>query len=440
VGRAVRTKASVAFQNASPIGDGQNGVAMPRPKISTLRLAVLWCITAGAAVAVAADKDPAPAAPETEWDASEIAARAVASAAAAAREGEENSDLAREAYDAVVRDLLSRIEATEKENGHVTRELEAPLYELGKLYVSAGQCQNAISILRRAILLTQRLDGVMNTRQLRMHEPMLRCLVERDYVRDLGRALDQMVLVSEAAYGKNDARLLAALGHVGEWYEEAGQYESARDTYNQATRIARTIGGGEQNILLVKPLRALARTYQLEMQYEQEALRGRALDAQGQRLLERAARIVRAQTDADSNLRIDTLLELADWYQMSGAVRDAVKAYKEVWAAAVAAGRSGSGILGKPVPVLYRAAVGVALRRPPEEQAKLKHYWIDFEFRVTRFGQVEDVMATASTAPRDLQLGIAENLKRTHYRPRFVDGEAVDTEGVKVRQGVWVSP
>lgn len=388
--------------------------------------------------AVAAGREPVPAAPEAEWDASEIAARAVASAAAAS-EGEENSDLAREAYDAVVRDLLLRIEAIEKEKGNVARELEAPLYELGKLYVSAGQCQSAISILRQAILLTQRLDGVMNTRQLRMHEPLLRCLVERDLVRDLGRALDQMVLVSEAAYGKNDARLLAALAHVGEWYEDAGQYESARDTYNQSTRIARAIGG-DQSILLVKPFRALARTYRLEMQYEQEALRGRALDAQGQRMLERAARIVRAQADADSNLRIDTLLELGDWYQMSGAVRDAEKTYKDVWAAAVAAGRSGSSVLGEPVPVLYRAAVGVALRRPPEEQAKLKHYWIEFEFRVTRFGQVEDVTATNSTAPRDLQLGIAENLKRTHYRPRFVDGEAVDTEGVKVRQGVWVSP
>jgi len=53
---------------------------------------------------------------------------------------------------------------------------------------------------------------------------------------------------------------------------------------------------------------------------------------------------------------------------------------------------------------------------------------------------VEDVVAKHSSAPSSLQLGVAENLKRTHYRPRFVNGESVDTDGVKVRQGVWFSP
>jgi tetratricopeptide (TPR) repeat protein len=402
---------------------------MARLIISTLPLAVLWGLAAGSTAAAGAA--PAPPGAEPSWDASEIAARAVASAKAA-DEADQNSDLAQEAYDAVVRDLLARIDAIEKEHGKVARELESPLFELGKLYLSAGQCDNAISIVRQAILLTQRLDGVMNTRQLRMHEPLLRCLVERDYVRDLGRALDHVTLVSEAAFGKDTERMLKALANIGEWYEEAGQYESARETYNRAVRIARGIGG-EQDVLMIEPLRALARTYRLEMQYEHEGLRVRALDAQGQRLLERAAKIIRANSDINPNLRVDTLLELGDWYQMSGAVRDAVATYKEVWA-------TRPGELAEPVPILYRAAVGTTLRRAPEDRAKLKHYWIDFEFRVTRLGQVEDVVATTTSAPRDLQQGIAENIKRIHYRPRFVDGEAVDTDGVKVRQGVWVSP
>ncbi len=103
--------------------------------------------------------DATPAADSPD-DASEIAARAVASAVAAAF-GERNNDLAADAYDAVVRDLLLRIEAIETEHGRVERELEAPLFELGKLYALANQCQNAIPMLRQAILLSQRLDGVM---------------------------------------------------------------------------------------------------------------------------------------------------------------------------------------------------------------------------------------------------------------------------------------
>ncbi len=435
-------------------------------------LSAAFCMLLGISVtALAATSSAGKAAPTdiaTEGpDAGEIAARAAASAVSGDSAGQ-NGDIAAGAYDAVVRDLLLRIETVEKEHGHVARELEAPLFELGKLYVSADQCQNAIPILRQAASLSQRLDGVMNPRQLRVYEPLSECYVSLDMVRDLARVQEQVLLVRENAYGKYDVRMLPALAHVGDWYERAGDYQSARDVYLRAMRIARK-AGGDQDIRLVLPLRAIARTYRLEMQYEQEGLRGRALDAQGQRTLERAARIVRAHAseaprpallptsstdggnpggarggssnsvEVDAHLRVDTLLELADWYQMAGAVRDAVKVYKEAWQAAVASGQSGPELLGEPQPILYRAAVGVALRRPPPDREKLKHYWIDFEFTVTRFGEVTNVVAKNATAPRDLQFGIAENLKRTHYRPRFVDGEAVDTSGVHIRQGVWVA-
>jgi hypothetical protein len=209
--------------------------------------------------------------------------------------------------------------------------------------------------------------------------------------------------------------------------------------YQRSVDIARN-AGGDRDVLVVGPLRSLARTFRLQVQYEPEPLRGRALDAAGERMLVRAARIGRENPSVSPSLRIDTLLELADWYQMSGAVRDALKIYKEVWSATVESGKSGESVLGEPTPLLYRAAVGTALRTAPSDRQKMKHYWIDFEFRVTRVGQVEDVVARSSTAPSSLQLGVAENLKRTHYRPRFANGESVDTDNVKVRQGVWFSP
>ena len=382
--------------------------------------------------------DIAAAQNDDTWDAAEIAARAVASALPASGE-QEHSDLASEAYDAVVRDLLLKIEAIEKEQGHVARALEAPLFELGKLYLTADHCQDAIPLLRQAIALTQRLDGVMNTRQLTMYEPLLDCLVAKDMIIDLQRALDQTLLIREHAYGKSDLRMISALAYAGAWYERAGQYENAREMYQRSIDLARK-AGGDRNARLVGPLRSLARTFRLQVQYEPEPLRGRALDAAGERMLVRAARIVRENAEVSPSLRIDTLLELADWYQMSGAVRDALKIYKEVWSATIESGKPGESVLGEPTPLLYRAAVGVALRTVPQDRQKMKHYWIDFEFRVTRFGQVEDVVAKRSTAPSSLQLGVAENLKRTHYRPRFVNGESVDTDNVKVRQGVWFSP
>jgi tetratricopeptide (TPR) repeat protein len=279
----------------------------------------------------------------------------------------------------------------------------------------------------------------MNTRQLTMYEPLLDCFITKDMIIDLQRALDQTLLIRQNSYGKNDVRMIQPLAYAGSWYERAGQYENAREMYQRSVDIARK-AGGDSDARLVGPLRSLARTFRLQVQYEPEPLRGRALDAAGERMLVKATKIVRENATVSPSLRIDTLMELGDWYQMSGAVRDALKIYKEVWSATVESGKSGESVLGEPTPLLYRAAVGVALRTAPPDRRKMKHYWIDFEFRVTRFGQVEDVVARSSSAPSSLQLGVAENLKRTHYRPRFVNGESVDTDGVKVRQGVWFSP
>ena len=348
-------------------------------------------------------------------------------------------ELAAGAYDAVARDLLARIEAIQKEQGNVSRELEAPLLELGKLYVSANQCRNAIPILRQAIQLTQRLDGVMNPRQLPMHEPLLECIVALDLQPDLVRAQEHMLRVNETQNGKDDSSMLQALAHAGEWYEKAGWYEFAREIYARAMRIARK-EGGDHSVQLVKPLRATARTYRLELQHVTEPPRGVTPSTQGQRLLERAARIVRESEGVDADLKIETLLTLADWYQMSGSMRGAAKVYTEAWNAAEAAYGSGEDFLGWPEPIRYRAAKAMLLHEPPYERDNLKHYWVDFEFTVTRAGAVEQVIVKSSTAPKGVQSNVTETLKKTHYRPRFVDGAAVDTTGMRLRQSIWVEP
>ena len=340
-----------------------------------------------------------------------------------------------EAYDVLVRDLLLRIVLIERDAGNLSRELQAPLFELGKLYVSGDQCQNAIPIIQRAILLSQRLDGLMNMPQLALYEPLLECFVARDMLRELTRALDQTLLVTESAYGKDDVRMMPALAHAAKWYEQAGLYDDARQLYSRSMKIARKVGSS-QDELLVDPLRGLSQTFRLEAQYETE--RSVALNAAGERALERAAAIMRAHPDGDPKRRIATLLELGDWYQMSGALRDAAKTYKELWAVVTAGGASAEDLLGTPEPLLYRAQIGTALRRPPPDREKLRHYWVDFSFTVTRRGEVTDVVVTDGTAPKDLQIRLAENLKTTHYRPRFAGGEPADTPDVKLRQGVWV--
>jgi hypothetical protein len=393
------------------------------------------------ATAAGSKRSSPPSEEEDASSAEEIARRAAASASESSV-GIDAGGESETAYDVLARDLLLRIELIEMDKGHVARELQTPLFELGKLYVQEDQCQNAIPILQRAVLLSQRLDGVMNPKQLPLYEPLLECFVARDMIIDLQRALDQTILVAESSYGRDDIRMQAPLAHAARWFEEAGLYDNARQQYLRSIRIAEKLGG-KKDVRTVIPMRGMAQTYRLEAQYA-ESVRSGALNAAGERSLERAANIVRMNPDTDPNLRIETLMELADWYQMAGAIRDAQKIYKEVWAIASAsagdtsASNTAKTLFDEPEPILYRARIGTALRRPPPDREKLQHYWVDFEFTVTRFGEVKNVVATDSTAPKDLQISLAENLKSTHYRPRFVNGEPTETKGIRVRQGVWV--
>jgi tetratricopeptide (TPR) repeat protein len=404
--------------------NSSRSIALPHQRSNRSRRLAAWiaaaCCLAGQTAAAQAVDD----------DASEIAARAVASALEGS-DGGTLDELSAESYDAIARDLAARIGTIGREHGNVRREVIAPMTELANLHISANQCESAIPLLEDVLRLIRQLDGVLNAAQLPIFESLLECFAARERLQDLKRAQDQVLLIRENAYGRNDERMIPALVHAGEWYEEAGDYEGARDAHSRAMTLARKIGG-EQDIRLIEPLRGLARTFRLQMQFESEPWRGRALDGQAQRMLERAARIARASVSIDSRLKIDTLLELGDAYQVAGAVRDAEKIYREVWNA------GGRAMLREPEPVFYHAAVGTALRRAPLVRDKLKHYWIDFEFTVTRDGRVEDVEVRDASAPKHLQADIAENIRRTPFRPRFADGEPVDTSGVRIRQGMWV--
>jgi tetratricopeptide (TPR) repeat protein len=404
--------------------NSSRSIALPHQRSNRSRRLAAWiaaaCCLAGQTAAAQAVDD----------DASEIAARAVASALEGS-DGGTLDELSAESYDAIARDLAARIGTIGREHGNVRREVIAPMTELANLHISANQCESAIPLLEDVLRLIRQLDGVLNAAQLPIFESLLECFAARERLQDLKRAQDQVLLIRENAYGRNDERMIPALVHAGEWYEEAGDYESARDAHSRAMSIARKLGG-EQDIRLIEPLRGLARTLRLQMQFESEPWRGRALDDQAQRMLERAARIARASSSIDSKLKVDTLLELGDSYQIAGAARDAARIYREVWNA------GGRAMLSEPEPVFYHAAVGTALRRAPLVRDKLKHYWIDFEFTVTRDGRVEDVEVRDASAPKHLQSDIAENIRRTPFRPRFADGEPVDTNGVSIRQGLWV--
>jgi hypothetical protein len=162
------------------------------------------------------------------------------------------------------------------------------------------------------------------------------------------------------------------------------------------------------------------------------------LDSFGERSLERAVAILRNYPDADPNVRLETLLELGDWHQLADHRRDALRTYREAWQTL----RSDDGryairnveVLDRPAALVTRHQSGTRVRRASAELDRFEKYIVDLDYAVTRDGRARDVVVIESNAPKRIEIQITRDLKSTKFRPRFVDGEPVDTAGMHQRQ------
>lgn len=350
------------------------------------------------------------------------------------------------------RALLLKVERIESEQGIFSTAVVQPLLDLGLLYIGQSRCSDAIAALTHAVKVSRIADGLFNAGQVQLLEPMLECQLTLDLQQDFQREQEYMQIIADTSYGKDNPQILPMLQRTAGWYEEGGRYISARKLYVRSVDIARK-AGGENDLRLVAPLRGIAHSYRLEYVHglhPADAEENRAspfssradftpnyvrLDALGEKSLRRAVRILQTNTEADRATLMDALLDLGDWFQMAELRNDALQAYGRAWAESIA---TGNPILTEPEPILYRSAMGIALRRPPPDRENFRQYWADLDFTVNREGRIVDVQVGETNAPKHLQWNLVDSFRDTRFRPRFVDGAPVDTPHVQSRQKMWV--
>jgi tetratricopeptide (TPR) repeat protein len=348
--------------------------------------------------------------------------------------------------------LLRDIQRIHASGGRMAPEQVLPLLELGRIY-SGGQCEYAIEMLDLALAVSRRNEGLFNPAQIEIFEPLMNCYVHLDLPTEMQRAQHHLVRIDEQRYGPQDVRLLSTLDEGARRYEQVGLYLSARSFHRRALEIARR-ALGDRDLSLVRPLRGMARAFRLEYVYglalpdvnaplsETYGLRSLAtfdervgirLDGLGRRSLEQAVVILRDHPEADIDIdeRFGTLLDLGDWYQITGNRREALRIYRELW------NQGQSELLSEAQPLFVRRESSVALRRPPVDADARKKYVIDFAYTVTRDGRATDISIVESNAPTGFATRAMRDLKHTRFRPRFVDGEPVDTTGMHQRQSYY---
>jgi tetratricopeptide (TPR) repeat protein len=331
------------------------------------------------------------------------------------------------------------------------RALIRPLQGLGETYLATRQYAESAASLKRAVDLMRNLDGLFTVEQLETLDSLIEAYIALDRLQDAEKESQYAFRVAESAWGRNDLRLLDPLDRLAHWYERVGRYTTARGLYARALQLAES-QAGRGSVLTVAALRGLARTYYLEFLYgpeDQEAAHndplapagpsneGR-LNPDGERALRLALDALARQRPPDATARAATLIELGDWYLISGATSRAHEAYRQGWNEATVAGADARTPLTAPRRLAYRPPSISVSRASPSRPEEFEERFVEVRFTVGADGRVSGVETAATDAPPAAERAVAFAVRKARYAPRLENGEPVATTGVLLRERVLV--
>lgn len=337
--------------------------------------------------------------------------------------------------------------------------LVRPLVGLGEARLATGRPEEAAAAFKRALDLSRNLDGLFNVGQLDIIDPLIECYVALDRLQDAEKEHQYAFRVAETAFGRGDPRMLDPLDRLARWYEFVGRYTTARGLHARALQIAEATGG-QGTPTGVPALRGLARSFYLEAIYGPEEPESAAagdpfamgpgtmfapppqeqgrLNPEGERALRFALEVLSRQQPPDHRARGETLVELADWYLVAGALPRALPAYAEGWKELETAGGGAVDVLRVPRRLAYKAPPASIARMRPEDPAAYEERHVELGFTVMADGRVADIVTRSTDAPQNLERSAQFALRRARYAPRLEGGVPVDTPGVTLRETMLV--
>lgn len=330
-----------------------------------------------------------------------------------------------------------------------------PLRGLGYTLALLDRHEEAIPYLERALLVTHRAYGLFDLGQQGLLRQLANSLTRTGRLADGAKQMLYLQRVGERAYGERDPRMAPLLCVIGDWYVDTGNFMLGRDRFRDAIRIVeRKLG--KQDPALVQPLRGLARSYVQEIYFfshgyqplqdrtmidpinlDPKGINPKYLSSDGERALRRALAILDARPDTTPAVLTDTLIQFGDWYQIKHQPEKALVYYKRAAQLAASVDTSSPEAAAAPLsfPVrVYYPLPPLAMRNRQLAPEQVEEKFVEVQFTVTDLGSVEDAKVVDQNGTQRQASEALEAIRASRYRPKFVDGEPVVTQGVVMRE------
>ncbi len=357
-------------------------------------------------------------------------------------------------YDGAASSFQRSLALIDGKSAGADRQLIRPLQGLGETLLATGRHAEAAVAFKRAVDLSRNLDGLFNVEQLDSLDPLIECYVALDQLAEAEKENQYGFRVAELAFGREDPRLLEPLDRFARWSEYVGRYTTARGLHARALQLSEQ-RFGLRAVQSVDALRGLARTYYLEFIYGPEDPEAGTdpfapaasapsigdqsrLNPDGERALRIALEALGTAAAPDRRQTGDTLIELGDWYLISGATAKALVAYRDGWTELAQLGPEATRTLSAPRRLAYRPPSASIARASPNKPEDFEERFVEARFTVGTDGKLDAVETAATDAPAAVERAVLFAVRKARYAPRLENGEPVETLEVRLRERVLV--
>lgn len=330
-----------------------------------------------------------------------------------------------------------------------------PLRGLGYSLALLERHEEAIPLLERALIISRRSFGLFDPSQQGLLRQLAASLTRTGRGADGQKQMLYLQRIGERTYGERDPRMSPVYCLVGDWYIDTGNFMLGRERYRAALEVVEN-KLGKDDPAVVLPLRALARSYVQEVYFisqgyqpmesrgqmdaapmEPRGINPKYISSDGERALQRALGILDAHPDTPPAVLADTLIQFGDWYQVKHQPEKAAPYYRRA-ATLVAKGElsvpeTAVAPLSFPVRVYYPTPP-LAMRNRQLSPAQIDEKFVSVEFTVTGTGDVQDAKVIEQNGSQRQASEALEAIRASRFRPKFINGEPVDTQGVINRE------
>jgi len=377
-----------------------------------------------------------------------------------------NANYGAKNYEAAEQAFTEAVQTVEQHAGAASPKLLDPLRGLGYTLAASNRHKEAVPPLERALLIDRRSFGLYDAGQQTVLRQLAESLVKTGRTADAERHVNYLMQLGERVYGRRDPRQVPILCFAAAWHADVGDFIGARAIYRHAIMLVDQ-KQGPNDPTAVEPLRALAGTFTQELYYstlgfrtqsrdrmptdadgsssDSKQINPKYLNSEGEKALDRAVRILELQPPTAHDTLIATLIQSGDWYQIKHVPEKALAYYRRAaalnatLASAAATSDAGSTAATEPAPLsfpvrVYYPSPSHAARNSTLPADQVDERFVEVQFTVTDEGDVSDAKITGSNGTAREASDALTAIRAARFRPKFVNGEPVQTTGMTNRE------